>query len=198
MIGAIFVQVAHGLNYLHGKCLRCHRDVKPHNLLVSESGRVKLADFGVVSGQLQNTLHETSTFCGTLLYMAPERLKGKSHSFASDVWALGCTVHELACGTVPFPNTDGFFELLTDVTGRDRRPFDPRLSIGRDLEGMVDACLVKEPDQRATAGALLSMPFFQAPLAMPVAERDRVIMEWIRSLPTVKPALQQQQLGSGM
>ena len=58
------------------------------------------------------------------------------------------------------------------MTGRDRRPFDPRLSIGKDLEGLVDACLIKEPDQRATAGMLL---------AMQAAERDRIVMEWIRS-----------------
>ena len=101
ILGLITVQILQGLNYMHKKHIM-HRDIKPANILLNKNGIVKLADFGV-SGMLEDTQDGLSTFCGTMAYMAPERLKGAKKYFAdTDLWSLGIILVECATGRCPY------------------------------------------------------------------------------------------------
>lgn len=87
--------------FLHGAIVaERNSDIKPSNILVSRSGQIKLADFGV-SGELINSL--AKTFVGTSYYMAPERIQGAPYTWTSDIWSLGLTIHEIAMNKFPFP-----------------------------------------------------------------------------------------------
>ena len=91
-----------------------HRDIKPANILLNKNGIVKLADFGV-SGILEDTQDGLSTFCGTMAYMAPERLKGAKKYFAdTDLWSLGIILVECATGRCPYQQS-GFWEMITQI-----------------------------------------------------------------------------------
>lgn len=81
-------QVISGLSYLHKEIHIIHRDVKPSNLLVNCKGEVKISDFGV-SGQLANSVTKCNSWVGTVTYMSPERISGRSYSFDSDIWSFG-------------------------------------------------------------------------------------------------------------
>ncbi len=79
-----------------------HRDIKPSNLLLNGAGEVKISDFGV-SGQLASSVSNCLSWVGTVTYMSPERIKGDSYSFDSDLWSLGLTLLECALGRFPYP-----------------------------------------------------------------------------------------------
>jgi serine/threonine-protein kinase len=85
-----------------------HRDVKPANILVEESGAVHLVDFGIASVAETDkmALTATQTVVGTLRYTAPERLAGEPASPRSDVWALGAVLHEMLTGEPAIAGTD--------------------------------------------------------------------------------------------
>lgn len=79
-----------------------HRDLKPQNILVTDSGVVKIADFGIASIQSLSQVTQTDTIMGSLHYLAPEIARGEKATAQSDIYALGIVFYELLRGDVPF------------------------------------------------------------------------------------------------
>ncbi len=87
-----------GMVYCHS-VLEVHRDIKCSNLLITDSGHIKLADFGVAA-QLTKEMSKRNTFTGTPHWMAPEVISESRYDGKVDVWALGITAMEMAIGQV--------------------------------------------------------------------------------------------------
>jgi serine/threonine protein kinase len=98
---AVSRRVVRGLHYLHKTLHVIHRDIKPANLLFDADAHIKIADFGV-SGQLEHTLGAAMSWCGTLSYMSPERVKSEPYVANSDIWSYGITLAEALLGSHPF------------------------------------------------------------------------------------------------
>ena len=93
LIYYFIIDICKGLKEILSKNL-IHRDLKPDNLFLTEEENIKIGDFGIAK-QLNNINEYAKTQIGTLLYMAPEILKGKEYTNKVDIWALECIIHEL-------------------------------------------------------------------------------------------------------
>ena len=148
-----------GLCYLHARGI-VHHDIKAGNILLTEDGQPKLADFGVAQ-QLRSAdqVVVAHTYIGSPLYMSPEVLRRGAYTAKTDVWSLGITVIELAEGAPPNADIRSFDALLA---AHERAP--PRLSATAatwppTLHDFVARCLVVNPDTRDRPVDLLAHPF---------------------------------------
>ena len=125
-----------------------HRDVKPRNVMVAASGRVKLADFGIASIQEETQRTRTGPM-GSLPFMSPEQAEGARTGPATDLWGLGATMYYAVEGVPPF-DEDGTIATLRAIVSVDPR----RPERAGPLTPVLAGLLVKDPEQRTTADRL--------------------------------------------
>ena len=156
---AIIHGVLQGLNYAHRHNI-VHRDMKPENVLISEEGDVKVADFGIArltddSGG-GSTATKTGTTVGTPQYMSPEQVSTSRVDGRSDLYSTGIMLYELLCGRPPFTasEADGPFTLMAKhVQAPPPPPTIHRPDIDPGLEQVILKALAKRPEDRYQTGA---------------------------------------------
>jgi serine/threonine-protein kinase len=145
------LQAAHELRDESGNLLGVvHRDVSPHNVLVSYAGVAKLLDFGIAKAMNQgSSATETGEIKGKFAYMAPEQILGEDVDQRADIFAAGIMLYLLTVGTHPFKNHDTA-GVLHSITSEEPaiRPSLIRAGYSRTLEAVVMKALDKERDRR--------------------------------------------------
>lgn len=151
----IFADICQGLSYAHrrsdeqGRPLNIvHRDVSPQNVLVSDSGEVKLADFGIAKASYRSESTDVGVIKGKYFYMSPEQAKGDVLDGRSDVFSAGVVLWELLTGQ-PLHNLADVGELLKAVRAAEIcPPSEVRPEVPASLDAIVLRALAREPSRR--------------------------------------------------
>lgn len=154
------VDYAHSFSYLDEVGRRqtgiVHRDINPSNLLLDNSGRVKIADFGTVKAVGTTRLTQIGFHPGTIEYMSPEQLRGGEIDWRSDIYSIGVTFYEVLTGHLPFPMTEGGSDWEVRK-GHIELPPPPiqklNPNVPHELAAIVRRALQKSPDDRYQSAA---------------------------------------------
>ena len=142
---AVFAQVAEGLAYAHSMGV-IHRDLKPANLMITDSGLVKIMDFGIARAHGSQRLTRDGSVVGTLPYMAPEQLRGEPGDERSDLYSLAIVLYEMLAGHVPFVAATDYALMQAQIHARPPRLRLPDLPA--DVESALLQALAKKPERR--------------------------------------------------
>jgi len=175
-----------GLSYLHRHNV-IHRDIKAANVLLTEEGHVKIADFGV-SKELGPEA-KCNTLTGSPYWMAPEvlNMKGREYSFKADIWSLGITCIEMSTGAPPLYDS-------TPSQAMRRIPAYPPPKLparekgkewGEDYNSFLAQCLAKDSADRSDSDTLLKHPFFEK-VKMPKSLQDKINLSLVNSAKKAK------------
>jgi serine/threonine-protein kinase len=185
----IVSQAAEALHHAHerrdarDRALRLvHRDVNPHNLMVTPDGAVKVLDFGIAQSTARPDTN-AGTLRGTLAYMAPEQVRGRPLDKRADVFALGVVLYELTTGTRLYRGPD--VQVMTKIVEEDPPPPSMRVpNYPSDLEAVVMSALVRQRARRVPSAAHLASALEQLALANGLQIGPRAIARYVRSLST--------------
>ncbi len=192
--GELMVKIARAVQHAHERGV-LHRDLKPGNILLDESGEPHVTDFGLAKLTEQDTQGTMSgAIMGTPAYMAPEQAAGNTRGIttASDVYALGAVLYELVAGRRPFVG-QSVMDVLEQVrTATPPSPRDFNKVITKDLETIILKCLEKEPAHRYTTASALADELERwlagkPILARPISTWERAI-KWTRRNPLLASA----------
>lgn len=144
----LMVQASSGIGYAHRAGL-VHCDVKPHNMLVTPDGRLKVTDFGIsrALASIQPDEHNTIVW-GSPQYLSPEQSAGEPPSPASDVYSLGIVYYEMVTGKLPFYSKDAMELTRLHKTVYPVPPSRINSAIPSDLEQIIMKVISKEPSAR--------------------------------------------------
>lgn len=148
-VQSLLAQAGDGLAAAHAAGI-VHRDVKPANLIVDESGTLKITDFGIARSASQGAVTVTGQVVGTPQYLSPEQARGEVATPASDVYGLGVVAYEALTGTRPFDRPTAVATALAHL--EDPVPALPD-TVPAGLAAVVERALAKSPADRYADGA---------------------------------------------
>jgi mitogen-activated protein kinase kinase kinase 17/18 len=180
-VRAYAADVARGLAYLHGLSL-VHGDVKARNVVVGADGRAKLADFGCA----RPADPSARRIGGTPAFMAPEVARGEDQGPSADVWALGCTVVEMATGRAPWSDVDDVLAAVHRIGFTDATPAVPGW-LSPEAKDFLARCFARNPRDRCTAAQLSEHPFLAS--AGCGVKAEEVAAKWVSPKSTLDAAL---------
>jgi len=140
-------QIAEALSNAHKNHI-IHRDIKPHNIMITEDNRVKVTDFGIARAVTSSTITTTSSVLGSVHYFSPEQARGGYTDEKSDIYSLGIVMYEMMTGKVPFNGDTPIGVALKHVQEEIVPPADASADIPKEINDIIMKCVMKRQSDR--------------------------------------------------
>lgn len=149
------VQICEALEHAHENHI-VHRDVKPHNILVTDDGRAKLTDFGIAMEATSGTITRTDTIMGSVHYLSPEQARGETATAKSDIYAVGILLYEMLTGKQPYSGDSPIAVALKHIQETPQPVDEVNDSVPAELAAVVMRAMEKKPEDRFKSAAELA------------------------------------------
>ncbi len=144
----ITVMICDGVQFAHENQV-IHRDLKPQNILITNQGSVKVADFGIARANTTATItFNKDQVIGSVHYISPEQARGAGVSYATDIYSIGCILYEMCTGQMPFDAESPVTVALKHIHDEPIPPADLNPAISPELEDIILHAMMKLPDRR--------------------------------------------------
>ncbi len=143
----ITIQICDALEHAHSNKV-IHRDIKPHNILITPKGQVKVTDFGIARAVTEATITYTGTMIGSVHYISPEQARGKITDFKSDIYSAGIVLFEMLTGKVPFTGDSPIAVALKHIQEDLPSIKNMNPNVPDNLITVVEKSLNKNPEER--------------------------------------------------
>lgn len=142
-------QMAEALKHAHSNNI-VHRDIKPHNILITEDGIAKVTDFGIARAATSSTINNTSNVIGSVHYFSPEQARGGYVDDKSDIYSLGIVMYEMVTGVVPFDADNHISVAMKQIQEKPVLPTQKvkSVNISKSYEDIIMKCLEKHQSFR--------------------------------------------------
>lgn len=143
----IMSQVMSAISHAHANHI-VHRDIKPHNILISKDDVVKVTDFGIARAMSSATITHTNSVMGSVHYLSPEQARGGTVNFKSDIYSLGIVLYEMVTGRVPFSGDTAVSIAIKHLQNAVPSPKSLQPSLPQSIENIIMKATAKEPHHR--------------------------------------------------
>lgn len=143
----IAIQICSALEQAHKNHI-IHRDIKPHNILITKEGIAKVTDFGIARAVTSATITMVGSTIGSVHYFSPEQARGSFTDEKSDLYSLGITIYEMVTGKVPFDGESPVAVALKHIQEKAERPSDANPSVPKGVNDLVVKAIKKDQNLR--------------------------------------------------
>jgi eukaryotic-like serine/threonine-protein kinase len=150
----VALEIAGALQAAHTRGV-IHRDIKPRNILITDSGHIKVTDFGIARAAEATTVSDLGDILGSVKYMSPEQAAGEQAGPASDLYSLGVVLYEMLTGTVPYAVDTPWDVAVEHSGGPPPRPREVNHEVPEGLDALVMRLLASDPEDRYASATQL-------------------------------------------
>ncbi|NLJ78571.1 MAG: Stk1 family PASTA domain-containing Ser/Thr kinase [Tissierellia bacterium] len=192
------IQIAEALGHAHKNHI-VHRDIKPHNIMITEDGRAKVTDFGIARAVTSSTVTNTSNVIGSVHYFSPEQARGGYTDEKSDIYSLGIVMYEMITGQVPYKGDSPITVALKHIQDEIQPPKELDSTIPTNLQNIImKSASKRQVDRYITVNELLrDLRRVQLDKDEAIIDHTAIMESPTQMIPAIKDGRSNEEEGSG-